>query len=202
MRQQIAAFALATFAFSGGAQATTVSTDMTVDNLFNFFISTNDTVPGALVGTGNNWPVTYSFTGLLTPGVTNYLHVQAINQGGPGGFIGDYTLSDGAFKFSNGTQSLLTETADWRMSMSGFGSGYVTPTDEGANGVSPWGVRPGINANAHWIWANSTCDSCTLYFSSTITPTIPEPETYAMIVAGLGFMGFWRRRNLPSHLPS
>ncbi|MEO8442045.1 MAG: PEP-CTERM sorting domain-containing protein, partial [Betaproteobacteria bacterium] len=27
-----------------------------------------------------------------------------------------------------------------------------------------------------------------------ITPTIPEPETYAMLLAGLGFLGFAARR--------
>ena len=193
MRQEMAAFALAAFAVAGAAQASTVSTDMTVDNAFNFFISTNDSVPGIPFGTGNNWPQTYSFTGLLTPGVTNYLHIQAINAGGPGMFIGDYRLSDSSFQFANGSQTLFTETQDWRVSPTGFGSGYVTPIDEGPNGTGPWGSFPAMGS-AHFIWESGVPENTTIYFSSVITPTIPEPETYAMIMAGLGLMGFMARR--------
>jgi hypothetical protein len=147
-----------------------------------------------LVGSGNDWGTTYSFTGLLTPGVTNYLHVQATDLGSPAGFIGDYSLSDTAFQFANGTQSLLTGIQDWRVSTSGFGTGYATPIDEARNGGGPWGPHPAIDANARWIWEPGFCGNCTIYFSATIIPTIPEPETYAMIMAGLGFMGFIARR--------
>ena len=194
MKQHMATLAFAALALCSSAHATTVSTNMTVDNGFNFFISTDDSVAGTPVGAGNDWPTTYSFTGLLVPGVTNYIHVQALNFGGPGMFIGDYTLSDGSFQFSNGTQTLLTNTQNWLVSSSGFGSNYVTPIDEGLNGAGPWGFRGGIDANAHFIWEAGVCDTCTLYFSTTITPAIPEPETYAMIMAGLGLMGFIARR--------
>ena len=194
MRRHMAALALAAFALCTGAHATTVSTDMTVDNAFNFFVSTDDSIAGTLVGTGNSWPTTFSFTALLAPGVTNYIHVQAINQGGPGMFIGDYSLSDSGFQFANGTQTLVTETQDWRVSPTGFGTGYVTPIDEGPNGTSPWAFFPAMGASARFIWEANVCDTCTIFFSTAITPAIPEPETYAMIIAGLGLMGFIARR--------
>ena len=34
-------------------------------------------------------------------------------------------------------------------------SHWPTATQGGLNGASPWGVRPGIGMNAHWIWAHN-----------------------------------------------
>jgi hypothetical protein len=33
----------------------------------------------------------------------------------------------------------------------------------------------------------------------TVTPSVPEPETYAMLLAGLGAIGFMARRRLPGN---
>src|SRR5437764_6067297 len=103
------------------AQATTLSGNMTVDNFFFAFISTSDATLGTQVASGNNWPTTVGIPATtLTPGVTNYLHIEAINQTGPAMFIGDFSLSDTGFTFANGTQSLSTDTTDWRGGFNDF----------------------------------------------------------------------------------
>jgi PEP-CTERM motif len=159
------------------------------------YISTSDAVLGTLVGTGNNWQVTYSLNATLTPGVTNYLHIVATDSGAPAGFLGEFALSDNSFQFANGTQNLLTSTADWNVSTTGFGGSYATGIDLGANGVGPWGTRPNIDANAHWIWEPVACGSCTVFFETAITSNVsatPEPGTPVLLAAGLALL--WRRR--------
>ena len=74
--------------------------------------------------------------------------------GPPSAFIGDFTLSSTNFWFANMTQSLVTNATDWTVSPTGFNVSPGTPADFGANGVGPWGTRPGISASAHWIWAS------------------------------------------------
>src|SRR4051812_37986491 len=112
---------------------------MTVDNAFTTYLSTSDTVQGTQIGFGNSWPSLQNFSSLLTPGVTNFLHIVAQDFGAPAMFIGDFTLSDAGFQFSNGTQHLLTNTTNWGFSNTGFTGSYSTPLDEGPNGTGPWG---------------------------------------------------------------
>jgi hypothetical protein len=149
---------------------------------------------GTLVGSGTNWPTTYSFNTVLTPGVTNYLHVVAVNSGGPGGFLGDFSISDNLFQFINGTQNLVTNTPDWNFSTTGFGGPYGSSMDEGANGVGPWGTISGVNANARWVWDPANCGSCTVYFQTAITSVggsaTPEPATPILLAGGIAM--FWR----------
>ena len=55
----------------------------------------------------------------------------------------------------------------------------------------PWGTNVG-NASAQWIWAGSS-DTILLRTAATVA-AVPEPETYAMLLAGLGLRGFVARR--------
>lgn len=176
-------------AMTAPVKATSISAAMTVDNIFTTYISTNDSVLGTQIGTGTNWGVTYNFSGALTSGVTNYLHVVAGDQGGPAAFIGQFTLSDTGFSFANGTQSLLTNTTNWQGSETGFGSNYQTPIDLGANGVSPWGSRAGISSSARWIWVRDTQNVDLAYFSATITSNSVPDGGMTVALLGLAVAG-------------
>jgi len=160
------------------AQTTSVSGAMTVDNGFELFISTDDAVPGTLVTTGSDWNTTYPFAWPLTPGVINYIHVVAVNIGGPAMFIGEFTLDDVDFEFANGTQSLLTHTTAWTARQDNFAGAAIPLADLGTNADpgTTWGPRPGIAPNAQFIW---TADPATtpLYFSAAINAVAPAITT-------------------------
>ena len=181
------------------AMATSISANLTADDSFSLFISTDDSLPGTLACSGTPWFVNHSCgPTALIPGVTNYVHVQANDLfGAPSGFIGTFTLSDSLFQFSNGTQTLSTNTVDWVVRVGSFADADLTPISYGSNGVPPWFFRPGISADAQWLWEASGdgCSQCTRFFSTEITPTdvaaVPEPSTLTLL--GLGAAAVARR---------
>jgi hypothetical protein len=190
------------------AQATTLSAEMTVDNAFFAYLGTSPSSLGTLVASGNDWTTPVSFTSFsLTPGQTYYLNIEAINYGGQGALLGQFTLSDANFQFLNGTQFLKSG-----ISVGGYGSynnsnsavtpqPWVTPTGAvvsyGANGVSPWGTFSGIVANAKWIWPTdaNNCEFCTVDFSVPILASeTPLPAALPLFAGGLGVIGLLSRR--------
>jgi len=193
---------LGIFAVVSASMAGTLSTHLAVDNQFALYISTTDTALGTLVASGSDSPLAIGFENLtLTSGVTNYIHLLAFNNDGNGGFVGDFTLG-GAFQFANGTQRLLTNAVDFKQSRTGFGVDYVNPADLGENGVSPWNSVASVDASAHWLWADPSCTSCSVYFSAAIDPTasvavaapVPEPGSLILIGGGLLALFAYRRR--------
>src|SRR5689334_19905777 len=90
--------------FATCVRASTIGGSLTSDNAFFAYISTSDSTLGTLVAQGNDWGSTFSFSNFeLTAGQAYYLHIEAINYGGPGAIIGQFTLNDTAFQFANGT---------------------------------------------------------------------------------------------------
>ena len=102
---------------------------------------------------------------------------------------------DSAFSFVNGTQNLLTDSSPWLVSKTGFGSNYAAPTVIGPQGTGPWGTFNTIDANANYIWADTTGN--TVYFSAAIRPndaSTPEPTTLSLLALGGGALLLRRRR--------
>jgi hypothetical protein len=89
----------------------------------------------------------------------------------------------------------------------------ATATLNGVNATSVLAYNSnasqGIEQEVYWKWSNVTAgDFYTFQFSaaaphvlldqvslSTVAAAVPEPETYAMLVAGLGLIGFMRRKH-------
>jgi hypothetical protein len=184
------------------ATPTYLKADMTVDNGYSMYLSTDDSTLGTLVGKDTDWYKAESYQFSLEPGVTNYLHVKADDWGVISGFLGGYQLSNSDFHFANGTQALTTNTTDWNVSRTGFGSNYETPTSAGNNGVGPWGTFSMIPSNAAWIWTNHGNDiNTTRYFSTPIFSNssiaeVPEPMTISFLA--LAGMTAWSRRRKTS----
>ncbi|MBS1705831.1 MAG: PEP-CTERM sorting domain-containing protein [Armatimonadetes bacterium] len=180
-------------ALASGAFATQLTLTMVADDFFEAYVSTDDSVQGTLfnkqTGTWQAGAQTGSIT--LTPGVTNYLHIQARDVfGAPSMILGQATLSDGGFLFGNGTDTLLTNGADWKVSLTGFGSNYQPVVDLGKHGTMVWGSFSGISSDARHIWSNQTAGE--QYFSIPIRSVVPEPATMAVLAAGVA--GLVRRR--------
>lgn len=173
------------------AQATTLTLSLTADDYADAYISTSPTVQGVqFMNKTTLWGATDTKTVTLTPNVKQYLHIRARDVfGAPSMLLAEATLSDGLFEFGNATQNLLTNTTDWKLSLTGWDTNYVTIQDLGSNGTTIWGTRPGISLNARYIWSSTSQGEH--YFSTEITP-VPEPAT--LFALGAGLLGLARRR--------
>lgn len=186
------------------AYAADGSSTVTVDDYYRFYVSTDDSTAGTFIGQSNqfgipftsDWATPESWNFNLTPGVVNYLHVEAVNGGGPSAFLGEFHLNNASFRFANGTDHLLTDTSSWKVYLDGWKTTEASLHDYGANGVSPWNTISAIDPNAHWIWSDTTDPS--VFFSTKIQPlasfqVTPEPTSLLLFLIGVPLFFFAHR---------
>lgn len=134
--------------------------------------------------------------GLSATNETLYAYQGAAWNASPTSFLAAITTATSGF--GNSTFGVLTNTG-----LTDGGSAVaITPSTDfgqytglrsGQNSFA--GYRPLVNANANWINTTSGDQALTVPNTTAFAITaVPEPKNYAMLLAGLGLMGFIARR--------
>jgi len=198
----------------GAASAETLDfTRTTVDDSFIAYISTsNGTVGTFYYSAGCCGTSAPNVTVTLTPGLDYFIQIVAINDGGAGGWGGQFKLSGGNDHFINGTSTEDTAItpSDWLASDGkAIGTSWAnsplsyTALQESNSGNPYAGLgllwSPGPNAGPNPGFWNGQCQNCQVDFSTEILAPIPEPSTTMDLLgsgafASLGLMLYGRLR--------
>jgi hypothetical protein len=183
----VMAVAAAALAISGIAFAAPNSNGkLTADNEYSLYTGNATGSNLVLVGSGNSWPVAQTFYFNSSPG--DYLYVAATNWGGPRGWQGAFNTPVGTI-YTDSSSWVVTPVSSLNVTAAVIAAANWTPTNE--LNTYGWGSPVG-NPNAQWIWGSGT--DTALFRTASVVAAVPEPETYAMMLAGLGLLGFMARR--------
>ncbi|MCG6199698.1 DUF6701 domain-containing protein [Psychromonas antarctica] len=170
------------------SSASDLTGNLNVDNTFEAYLSTNDSVQGTFLTSGTDWPTTYVLASSLTAGQDYYLHIKGTDLGGVAGFLGDFEITGTDHTFSNGLTTLTTNKSDWVVSTVGWNN-YKPASTYGVNGVAPWGTRSDVDASAQWIWSSNNNAHNENYFSTKIIS--PNICSNTLNAVGIKIGGEW-----------
>ena len=134
-----------------------------VDNGYDFWV--ND----QLVGSGNDWTTTDRHTFEASCDENTVYGIDAYDEGGIASILGtiyhcdEMILTSNAWKCNprceDTSQTIgCTNTAAWTApNGNGFDDWYwPSAATAGDNGALPWGHRPDVSGEAHWIWSHDS----------------------------------------------
>ena len=131
-------------------------------------------------------------SGFTLPALSSFTDNWSFTVASASTFQVQSLLDWGSFGFSSLSASLLTGA----LAPTGYGNSgplslqNLSPSAFLAPGAYNLQIS-GTTTNAAYAWYGGQLN---LVSSSTVSAPIPEPETYAMMLAGLGLMGFVARR--------
>ena len=194
------------FLVSSMAQAATVTASVVADDFYKVFVG--DALGSSLTFVGGSGNTLWFGQGTpfnFSVDAGQYIYVAAwdsASYGPPHAWIGEFDI---------GGTKLLSNTTDWVakfnptikdpsttdvQSLISSADSWTPPAVSMPNGSSPYGSLIG-GSPAQFIWhdtfnGTSASENGYALFRTTaaVVSAVPEPETYAMLLAGLGLIGF------------
>lgn len=169
------------------------SATLTVDNEFWLYSGNATGSNLQFVGHGSDWTRPYSFSFDVAPG--DYLYLMAIDWDDLHAWQGLFDTPLGRL-YSNAASWVAAPTSTTEVTAGLIiDAGWDYILTELPASSSPWGDVVG-NADAKWIWnsAPTSSDLTVLFRSANPVAAVPEPESYALMIGGLGVLGFMGRR--------
>jgi hypothetical protein len=163
----VAACAILSAASYGTAQATVLTGNVTADNTFFAYLSNSAGTQGTLLGQGNDWTKTFSFSSAPLANGTYYLNIVAQNWTGEAGLVGSFSVGGTSFGTSTAWKTAYVPGA-WSLNDPLGAPGqpnWTAPTGSafnlGTTDVAYWGGffpanYTAIDSNAQWIWGNDS----------------------------------------------
>ena len=191
--------------------AVSFDTTFTADNKvmeFSYSVDGVSTIVdlGTVASIGN-WTKASNFSLNIANGSTyefvwDIVNYGSVNASNPVAFLGQFSL--------DGNQS-LTDNVNWAVKSAATANVWTLASLNTAGGTEAfnggkniWGSRAPseIDSAAQWIWDGASTGVAAMSFKATITApssyaitsAVPEPSTYALMLAGLGLVGFMARR--------
>lgn len=97
------------------------------------------------------------------------------------------------FAFANGTQTLVTDTTHWKQRLTGFGGVDNTPVSRRRERRQSLGSPEWRWCGRHVVVLRKRYDDV-LHDPHHVARPVPEPGTWALMISGLGLLGFAARR--------